>query len=94
MDVTRARTRPAATARRAPTLLHHHAADAVVIVFSDEPVGWSRQLDPDRRVDYGEDGRVVAVAFERVSWGVELRELPARPLIARLLGEHCIRTIT
>ena len=93
MMVTRAPAPSTPGARRAPTLLHHRAADAVVIVLSDEPVGWSRQLDPDRRVDFGEDGRVVAVAFERVSWGVELRELPERRLIARLLAEHCVRTI-
>jgi uncharacterized protein YuzE len=89
-----ARARPAARAvRRAPALVHDPSADAVVIVFGDEPVGWSRQLDPDRRIDYGEDGGVVAVAFERVSWGVELRDLPSRALVGRLLAEHCVKTI-
>lgn len=78
---------------RTPTLIHDHSADALIVSFADDPVAFSRQLDPDRRIDFDEDGRVVAVGFERVSWGVELSDLPSRLLVARLLGEHCVKTI-
>jgi uncharacterized protein YuzE len=79
--------------RRTPTLMHDQRADALVVSFADEPIEFSRQLDPDRRIDFDGDGRVVAVAFERVSWGVELSDLPSRLLVARLLAEHCVKTI-
>lgn len=88
---------PAASPRQAvlrtPTLIHDHGADALLVSFADETIAFSRQLDPDRRIDFDVDGRVVAVGFERVSWGVELSDLPSRLLVARLLGEHCVKTI-
>jgi uncharacterized protein YuzE len=78
---------------RTPTLIHDQPADAVIVAFADEPVEFSRQLDSDRRIDFDQEGRVIAIALERVSWGVELSEIPFRRLVYRLLAEHCIKTI-
>ena len=78
---------------RTPTLVHNRPADAVIVAFADEQVEFSRQLDSDRRIDFDQEGRVIAIALERVSWGVELGEIPFRLLVHRLLAEHCIKTI-
>ena len=65
-------------------------ADAIYIRLSDKEYAYGEDLDPERRVDYAGDGSPVGVELLCVSEGVDVRSLPERQAIARLLAEHRI----
>ena len=63
------------------------AADAVYIDFSSEPVGYSKELDDDRIVDYSlNPGKPVGVSLHAVSEGVKLDGLPQPEKVRSILG--------
>ena len=67
-------------------------ADAVYIVLrEDVHVARTRNLDGARLIDYAEDGEPVGVELLDMNEGVNLDDLPAWDVIARLLAEHYIQ---
>ncbi len=68
-------------------------ADAVYIRLSDKDYAYGEELDPERRIDYAVDGTPVGVELLCVSTGVDVRDLPEREPIARLLASHRIRVL-
>jgi uncharacterized protein YuzE len=72
-------------------MTHDPQADAVYIVLRDVPVAHTEELDSDRIVDYGTDGRPRDIESLNVSMGVDLDGMPERDEIALLLDEHRIK---
>ncbi len=68
-------------------------ADAVYIRLTDKGYSYGEELDPERRIDYAVDGTPVGVELLCVSTGVDVRDLPERESIARLLASHRIRVL-
>ena len=68
-------------------------ADAIYIRLSDKGYAYGEELDPERRIDYAADGTPVGVELLCVSTGVDVRDLPQRESIARLLASHRIRIL-
>lgn len=62
-------------------------ADAVYIDFSGEDVGYSKELDDLRIVDYSPDSdEPVGVSLYEVSEGVKLEGLPQPDKVRSILG--------
>ena len=68
-------------------------ADAIYIRLSDKGYAYGEELDPERRIDYAADETPVGIELLCVSTGVDLRDLPERESIARLLASHRIRVL-
>jgi len=68
-------------------------ADAIYIRLTDKDYAYGEELDPERRIDYAVDGTPVGVELLCVSTGVDVRDLPERESIARLLASHRIRVL-
>lgn len=68
-------------------------ADAIYIRLSDNPYAYGEELDPERRIDYSPDGRVVGVELLCVSTGVDVRNLPEPDLISDILSRHRIKIL-
>jgi uncharacterized protein YuzE len=66
-------------------------ADAIYIYFSNAPYAYGKNLDHERRIDFGEDGVPIGVELLCVSEGVITDDLPHREEIERILGEKGIR---
>lgn len=63
-------------------------ADAVYIrLRTGVPFAFTHHMDDARNIDYGADNQPIGVELLGVSSGVDLRDLPQRATIARLLGE-------
>ena len=63
------------------------AADAVYIKFSSDPVGYGKELDDLRIVDYSlNPGEPVGVSLHAVSEGVKLEGLPQPDKVRSILG--------
>jgi len=54
------------------------------IRISDQPYAYGEDLDPQRRIDYAEDGTPIGVELLCVSTGLDLRYLPLSPDVAKL----------
>jgi len=65
-------------------------ADALYLRLSDEPYHHGKDLDPERRVDYSEDGTTIGVEITSLSAGVTLKDLPARDEIGDILSRFHI----
>jgi uncharacterized protein YuzE len=71
---------------------HDHDADAAYVqINSAEKVTRTKQLDPNRMVDYGADGTIVGIEFLNVSSGVDLTGLPHHDKLTRLFERNHIR---
>ncbi len=57
---------------------------------SDRPVASTRELDPQRVVDYDTDGEIVGIEFLALRLGVDLHDLPYRDELSRFFDEHHI----
>jgi uncharacterized protein YuzE len=66
-------------------------ADAIYIHIRNVPYSHGRDLDPERRIDYGVDGEPVGVELLCVSEGVITDDLPRRVEIEKLLAENHIK---
>jgi uncharacterized protein YuzE len=66
-------------------------ADAAYARAADRPVASTKELDPQRVVDYDSDGEIVGIEFLTVSRGVDLTDLPYRDELSRFFDEHHIR---
>jgi uncharacterized protein YuzE len=66
-------------------------ADAVYILFNNEPYSYGEDLDEERRVDYNADGKPIGVELLCVSTGVLTDDLPNRAEIERALGDRGIK---
>ncbi len=71
-----------------PRLEYDRGADAIYIYLRDVPYGYGRDLDDDRRVDFGADGQPRGVELLSVSHGVIIDDLPERDAIVRLLEQE------
>ncbi len=60
-------------------------ADAVYVRMSSEPYSYGKDLDDERRVDYGSDDAPIGVELLCVSNGVNVAGLPFADEIAALL---------
>jgi uncharacterized protein YuzE len=63
-------------------------ADAAYAHIADRPVASSKELDPQRIVDYDAEGEIVGIEFLAVRRGVDLHELPYRDELSRFFGQH------
>jgi len=72
-------------------LKYDKVADAIYIKLSDKPYAYGRDLDHERRIDFGEDGVPLGVELLCVSCGVITDDLPHRSEIEKLLREHDIK---
>lgn len=52
------------------------AAEAIYIELSDEPIGYTEELDVNRLIDRTLDGKPVGIDLTSVSHGVKLSGLP------------------
>ena len=66
-------------------------ADAVYILFNNEPYSYGEDLDEERRVDYNADGKPIGVELLCVSTGVLTDDLPNRAEIELALGDMGIK---
>ena len=60
-------------------------ADAIYIYLSDAPYAYGKDLDNERRIDYGANGEPRGVELLCVSDGVNMHDLPQSEEISRLL---------
>ncbi len=61
-------------------------ADAVYIQFLDEPVGYTKELDENRVIDYNlNSGSPIGIDLLAVSEGVKLGGLPEAETIEKIL---------
>lgn len=60
-------------------------ANAIYIRLSDEPYSHGRDLDPERRIDYAEDGTPIGIELTCVQSGVSVEALPAAHEIIEIL---------
>ena len=65
-------------------------ADAAHARLSDRPVASTKELDPQRIVDYDADGEIVGIEFLAVTRGVDVHDLPYRDELSRFFGQHQI----
>jgi uncharacterized protein YuzE len=72
---------------------HDEEADALYVTLSEKGYAYGEELDPERRIDYAEDGTPVGVELLCVSTGVDLRDIPESREIAKLLAEKRIRVL-
>ncbi len=73
------------------SLTHDPEADAIYIYLRNVPYAYGKNLDDERRVDYGEDRQPRGIELLSVSFGVNMDDLPEQAAITRLLEEHGIK---
>ncbi len=73
--------------------LHDPEADAIYIRLRDLPYAFGEDLDRERRVDYGEDGKPIGIELLCVSQGVLLDDLPEAGKIELLLREQGVEVL-
>ncbi|HEX5479643.1 MAG TPA: DUF2283 domain-containing protein, partial [Dehalococcoidia bacterium] len=61
-------------------------ADTIYLWLSEQPYSFGEDLDRERRAGYAADRSAIGIELTCVSMGVDLRDLPARDEIARLLS--------
>ena len=66
-------------------------ADAIYILFNNEPYAYGIDLDEERRIDYDADGNPRGIELLCVSTGVITDDLPNRAEVERLLGDRGIK---
>lgn len=66
-------------------------ADAIYVILSEEPYTFGEDLDRERRVDYAADRTPIGLELTCVRRGVDLRDLPARDELERLLSSLNIK---
>ena len=60
--------------------------DAVYIQFTDEPIGYTKELDDNRLIDYSMNpGKPVGIDLLVVSEGVKLDGLPEAKTVEKIL---------
>ena len=60
-------------------------ADAVYVQLVDKPIGYTRELDDNRIIDYSIFGESVGVDLLAVSKGVKLINLPETETVEKIL---------
>jgi uncharacterized protein YuzE len=61
-------------------------ADAVYIQLSDDPIGYTKELDDNRLIDYTMNpGKPVGIDLLSVSKGVKLNDLPDSEGVKKIL---------
>ncbi|MGH2588929.1 MAG: DUF2283 domain-containing protein [Dehalococcoidia bacterium] len=64
---------------------HSKTADAIYVYLTDAKVAYTKELDDLRNIDYDATRGVVGIEFLGVSHGIDLRGIPFRPTVERLL---------
>ncbi len=62
-------------------------ADAIYVRLTRGRTAHSVSLDDSRIIDYSATGAVVGIEFLGVRGGVDLRDVPRRPTVEKLIGE-------
>lgn len=70
---------------------HDKQADAIYIYLTDKPYAYGNGLDDTRRIDYSSDGSPRGIELLCVSQGVDLKDLPFRSEIEKLLSKKKIK---
>jgi uncharacterized protein YuzE len=69
-------------------------ADALYVYLSaGNEVTLTRELDSSRMIDYAPSGAVHGVEFLDVSEGIDLRDIPERETIEKIVEEYHIRIL-
>lgn len=63
---------------------------AAYVTLTEKDVDRTEVLDQRRRIDYDAFGELVGIEFLDVLHGVDLHDLPFRPQLEQLFGEHHI----
>ena len=71
--------------RDLPRIEYDKEADAVYIQLSNEPIGYTKELDDNRLIDYTDSGEPVGIDLSSVSKGVKLEGLPEAEATERIL---------
>ena len=66
-------------------------ANAAYVRVADRPVASTRELDPQRMIDYDHEGEIIGIEFLAVDHGVDLSGLPHRHELEKLFDDHQIR---
>ena len=76
-------------------LKHDPEADAVYITLREAvPFAHGYQMDTERVIDFGPDGKPRGVELLNVSYGVDVRGLPDEEATTALLQQHGIRVLS
>jgi len=62
-------------------------ADALYVRLSDAKVSATKTLNDLRLIDVASDGVVIGIEFIDASGGVDLRDVPFRPKVEKLIGD-------
>jgi len=68
-------------------------ADAIYVRLNNKPYAYGKDLDTERRIDYGPDGKPRGIEITCVSQGVNLYDLPYREEIERQLSAYKINIL-
>ena len=71
-----------------PYATYSEQADAAYVHLAEGQVATTESLDDLRMIDYSGDGRVIGIELLDVSDGVDLRDIPQRPLVEALLHDY------
>ena len=70
-------------------------ADAIYIQLTDEPIGYTKELDDNRLIDYSMNpGQPVGIDLLAVSEGVKLNGLPRVEIVEGILKSIGVKTHT
>ena len=70
-------------------------ADAVYIQLNNEPIGYTKELDDNRLIDYTMNpGKPVGIDLLAVSEGVKLNDLPEAKVVGKILEALGVKVYT
>jgi len=70
-------------------------ADAIYIQLADEPIGYTKELDDNRLIDYSMNPEEpVGIDLLAVSEGVKLNDLPEVKIVERILKGLGVKAYT
>ena len=72
-------------------IVYDEEIDAIYIRFKDVPYSHGKDLDEERRIDYGINGEVRGVELHCLNQGVDLTDLPNADTIRRILEDLGIK---
>jgi len=76
-----------------PHAEYSETADALYVALGEAEVALTRELDDRRLIDLSEDGQIVGIEFLDVSGGVDLRGVPLRDEVGKLIRDFPFRVL-
>ena len=74
-----------------PRAEYSQTVDAVYVHLANAEVDRTRSLDDRRMIDVSKDGVIVGIEFLDVSAGIDLRDVPFKSEVERLLSDFHFR---